>query len=525
MAGGSAARFTRNSAFGTVAGALTALSSVVASVIVAHALGVASTGFVALVLWVAMIAATMADLGVQASLARYLPELIGLGRADEAEALAGALWRWLACSCAIAIAGFVAVAWWRWRGGAISGQDATMWGLAGLACATQVLSGFTFGYLRGIQRFDRWALLTAASFGCNLAGVAVGSICFGAAGALGGYCAGGMVPAALSLGHATERRRPSPDVSRRVRRYALYAWAAALSSTLVWSRAELFFLERSTGDAAAGLFTVSVTLANFAAQGPMLLTTGLLPFFAQSFGEGAMARMREGYAAATRVLALLVLPVCFGLAALLPTALPMIYGRAFADAVPAAVVLVLASGIGAVSSVATSLIMATDRSDFVFVSGILATVLALVCGLTVIPTFGLMGAAWSRAAIQLVAVALGNGFLYWRLGVPMPLSGLARLLAAAALCGAVARCCLQLVPGRGLALVVAVAAGAVAYVGAVRALRALSAGDAARLAALCTRLPGSLAGACARTLDFLAPGRPPATFAAATAERSPDRGR
>jgi hypothetical protein len=42
-----ARQFTRNSAFGSLAGVLTALSSVFASVIVAHALGVAATGVVA----------------------------------------------------------------------------------------------------------------------------------------------------------------------------------------------------------------------------------------------------------------------------------------------------------------------------------------------------------------------------------------------------------------------------------------------------------------------------------------------
>jgi O-antigen/teichoic acid export membrane protein len=51
--------------FGTVAGLLTALSSVFASVIIAHALGVAATGVVAFAMWVAMVAAAVVDLGVQ----------------------------------------------------------------------------------------------------------------------------------------------------------------------------------------------------------------------------------------------------------------------------------------------------------------------------------------------------------------------------------------------------------------------------------------------------------------------------
>jgi O-antigen/teichoic acid export membrane protein len=121
-------QFTHNSVFGTVAGLLTALSSVFASVIIAHALGVAATGVLAFAMWIAMVAAAVVDLGVQASLARYLPELTAAGRADAAHWLAGMLWRWLAGSCLVALTGFVAFALWRWlprrRCGAWSGLPA-----------------------------------------------------------------------------------------------------------------------------------------------------------------------------------------------------------------------------------------------------------------------------------------------------------------------------------------------------------------------------------------------------------------
>jgi|HubBroStandDraft_4_1064222.scaffolds.fasta_scaffold00284_8 O-antigen/teichoic acid export membrane protein len=515
-----ARQFTRNSAFGTLAGLLTALSSVFASVIIAHALGVAATGTVAFAMWVAMVATAIVDLGVQASLARYLPELTAARRRAGARWLANWLWRWLACSCAAAFVGFVGWAAWRWQGGAMPTAEAAMWGLVGLACALQALTGFTFGYLRGVQRFDRLALLTVVSLSCQLAGVAVGSLYFGAAGAVAGYCAGSAVPAALSLRHAGAHGLRDSVLGARVRRYALYAWAGALSSTFVWSRAELFFLQRSTGSVAAGLFTVAVTLANLASQAPILLTAGLLPYFAESFGRGAVGEMREAYATATRVLAFLVLPACFGMAALLPTALPLLYGRAFADAVPAATVLVLAAGVGATASVGATLVMAMDRSDFVFVSGLLSAVLAIAAGFTVIPVFGLIGAAWSRAVIQIAAVAMGGGFVYWRLRFPLPLFDLARLLLAAAACGVAARSCLVLTTGIS-SLFLAIVAGVVTYAVAVRALRALHPRDADRLRTLCGVFPVGIRAAAERVIGLLAPEQTgDAALLAATQHRS-----
>ena len=513
-------QFTRNSAFGTIAGLLTALSSVLAGVIAAHALGVAATGVVAFAMWLAMVAAAIVDLGVQASLARYLPELTAGNRLDAANWLTGMLWRWLAGGCLVALCGFVAWAFWRWRDGGLPAADAVMWGLVGLACALQALAGFTFGYLRGVQRFDRLALLTIVFLVCQLVGVAFGAICFGATGAVGGYCAGSLVPAAASLRYARQSGTACPELAARVRRYALYAWAGSLSGAFVWSRAELFFLDRSTGSAAVGLFTVAVTLANFASQGPMLLTGGLLPYVAANFGRGAVGEMKEAYAAATRVLAFLVLPACFGMAALLPTALPLVYGNAFAGAVPAATVLVIAAGIGATASVGTTLVMAMDRSDFVFVSGLISAAFAIAAGFTVIPACGLMGAAWTRAVIQVAAVAMGGGFVFWRLRFPLPVFDLARLLLAAMICGAAARGVLAL-SGGGVALLAAIAAGIVSYGLAVRLLHALQPSDTARLRTMCALLPGRVRTVAVYGIDVLAPdSRRTAAFAATRPYRS-----
>lgn len=497
-----AGQFARNSGFGTIAGLGTAVGSVMTSVILAHTLGVEGTGAVAFALWGVMVAATIADLGGQASLARYLPELAAAGRPREAQRVAALLRRVLLLSSIAAVAGFGLFAFWEWHVTRLSPSMAATWALVGLACGLQTLAGFTSGYLRGVQRFDRLAVLTACSVVLQLACVAVGSIILGIPGALAGYCTGSLLPAMLCLVRSPERRPLSPELRTRLRRYAFYSWAGALASTFVWSRAELFFLQRSSGSGAVGLFTVGVTLANMAAQGPILLTAGLLPYFAESFGKRALDDMREAYATATRVLGFLVLPVCFGLAAVMPTVLPLIYGQAFADAVPSATVLVIAAGIGTTSSVGTSVLLALERSDFIFLSGVLTALLSVCAGFTVIPAFGLMGAAWARCLVQITAVALGSWFIYRRLGFPLPFGGLARLVLAALACAAAARVVITVVPGpRSLAA--AVLAGAITYLIAVRMLGALPARDRDRLRALAGMLPSRLGSGFELALELI----------------------
>lgn len=497
-----AGRFARNSVFGTIAGLLGAFGSVITNIIVARCLGVEETGVVAFAVWMAMVAAAIADLGIQATLMRYLPELTAANREREAQQLGQVLLRPLAICCVIALAAFAGYAQWARQSGGVAAGQAAIWYLVGLSCVLQALAGFTYGVLRGMQRFDAVALIAGISIACQLVGVAIGAAALGSLGALGGYCIGSALPAMLSVRYAGRGGALSPETRARVRRYSLYAWAGTLSSTFVWSRAELFFLQRSTGSAAVGLFTVSVTLANMAAQAPMLLTAGLLPYFAQAFGRQALDEAREAYATATRVLALLVFPACCGMAAILPAALPLIFGQAFAGAIPAATVLVLAAGIGATTSVGTSLLLAMDRSDFIFAIGLFLAVLAIAAGLTVIPAYGLMGAAWTRAVLQLSGVAIGTSLLFWRLHFPLPLSGLLRTLTAAALSGLLARACLWLTTGV-TSLLLAVIVGAVTYGVAVRVLGALHPADANRLRQLSPGLPTVIRNLCETGLRLL----------------------
>ena len=84
-------QFSRNSAYGTIAGLCTAIGSVLANVIVAHMLGVEGTGVIVFALWMAMLAAAVTDLGAQATLARYLPELTLAGRAADGDRLTALL--------------------------------------------------------------------------------------------------------------------------------------------------------------------------------------------------------------------------------------------------------------------------------------------------------------------------------------------------------------------------------------------------------------------------------------------------
>src|SRR5258707_10484686 len=153
-------QFSRNSAYGTIAGLCTAIGSVLANVIVAHMLGVAGTGVIVFALWMAMLAAAVTDLGAQATLARYLPELTLAGRAADGDRLTALLRSAVALACCAALAGFASYGGRGWWGG---GGGPALSILVGVACALEALAGLTYGYLPGGQPLQPPALVAPES--------------------------------------------------------------------------------------------------------------------------------------------------------------------------------------------------------------------------------------------------------------------------------------------------------------------------------------------------------------------------
>lgn len=127
-----------------------------------------------------------------------------------------------------------------------------------------------------------------------------------------------------------------------------------------------------------------------------------------------------------------------------------------------------------------NVIYAVERARFFLYAGLASAVLMIVAAITIIPSFGLIGAASSRAAIQIAVSLLSFWYISRRLGCPIPYGSLLRLTLAATLCALAARAAIVLMEGR-LELPVAVLVGGLVYVASVRLLGGLPRADAERL--------------------------------------------
>jgi O-antigen/teichoic acid export membrane protein len=274
------ASFLRNTLLGFSSAAAVALAGFIGNAITARLLGPDSLGVLAYVVFCVTIASMSASLGIGIVQQRFIPNLRAEDRHDEADGLIGATTRW-SSTAAIACA-FLLFAYLYWPGrNAMAGLSETSQNVViGVALAWflcwRMAEVYQF-YLRGEQRFGELARLSAYSAMIKLAVIALGAWLFGIPGALAGYLAGNLLPAARINRLLRVKSWVGPELRRDVTRFALTSWVTAVLGGLVFGRTGILFLEHFTGIGAVGFFVAAVTVTEMAVQLPPLLLSALLP--------------------------------------------------------------------------------------------------------------------------------------------------------------------------------------------------------------------------------------------------------
>jgi O-antigen/teichoic acid export membrane protein len=491
--------FARNTFLGFVSGAAVAFAGFMGSAIAARLLGPGGMGVVAYAVWCVTVATTIASLGTALMLQRFIPNLRAVGKNDEAEGLIGATVR-LSILAAI-MGGFLLFGWMHWPGRSAieTPSSAPLIVLIGLVLAWFMcwrMADVYLNYLRGEQRFGEFARINALSALIRLVAIGLGAWLFGVAGALAGYVAGYIVPASRIRELLRKRAAIGHELKRQVGKFVLISWVAGVIGGLVFGRTEIVFLEHYAGIRAVGIFAVAATLTDMAVQLPPLLLSALLPYFSEQHSLGARDQMFRLYRMTTGLLALVMAPLCIGIAAIAPVLVPLLFGTDFADAVPVATVLLLtAAAVNSLGVTTVYLIYSTGKIGLLLISNGLGLAGTIVLGFILIPRFGLMGAAWSRAVVQVLVVAIEIWYVTKRLGFAPPYRAFGAILIAAVIPGVVAY---VISTGLGgiLSLVVAIPVAVVVFLLGLRVLAVLPMVDPLLIDAL-------IAHAHPRMRDFL----------------------
>lgn len=480
------AGFISSSAFSTIAGLMSLLSGFISSIIVARLLGPEGTGEVTFALFVVTTGAIVTALGVPNVLLRYIQTYDRPG--NPGGGLTRRLAPYFALPTALSVLGLLAYAAWLQASGAKTDHMPSTWVMTAVLFLIYMLAAVTDSVSRGLNRFAETTKYIF--FGCllQIPLIAIGGYFYGVAGALVGHV-GRHLPQALRL-YQYASRKPAPEVviTGKMREFGRNSWISSVIGLFIWTRVELFFLGFYFATTEIGHYAAGLTLAGLVVQLPAQMLGAMTPHLGRHHDNGDRPRVRRTYHRIMRWLALLVLPICFGGAAIMGTLLPLLFGEEFREAVPMAQVLLAFACLTAFSGVPSGVIGACERSDFFLRASPVIAILSLAIFAVTVPWGGGLAAAWARAAVHGVWLVWLAVFCWRQLAVPLNLVDLLLIAFAALLCSLSAYAVLVEVGGFG-GLMLAVSAGALTYVLALRVLRVIPRDD---VEALVSNLPGRM---------------------------------
>ncbi len=473
------------------------------SIIAARLLGPAGSGNVAYALWIATSAAALADMGLPQTLLRNAGGHAGDGDAWKAlvvTALRSFLISVSMISTAILL--FAAITY-AYR----DAWHACFWLVTGFLFLSYAFYAFSTAVARGRNRFGQTARTTLLGGAMQVPLVFIGAWLLGPTGALIGYIAR-YLPQALKLRdyiHPTARH-PRKNLPPEMLRYGRYIWFSDLIEILILSRIEFLFLGIFLSPTSIGYFAAGLGLAGLIEQIMLQISPALIVNFTEAHARSDPQSLNAAYRRVIRIVALVMLPISMGGAAIMPELLPTIFGAVFEPAVPAATTLLAFVWLAGMSVIPWGIISAAGRSAILLRVQITSAVATILLLIAFVPSLGLEGAALARA----MTVTLTFVLLCWMarkyVGVTVPLTALAKTVLAAALCAGAASLGIYSLDGLP-ALLSAIPAGAITYLLAIRFLRLITTEDVQILMTTAGgRLPSVSRLFAGRLLSFLAPG-------------------
>lgn len=466
-----------------------AASSAITGIVTARTLGPNGVGHLAYLIWITDMIAVLFGLGLQNTLTRFLAELSGQALTDQAAAFQ----RWiLPRFLFITVLGVIVIVSIGFTSKSPY-ESVAVWVTLPILFFLRGVASLYQAFLAGQQRFDIAARINVISSTIQLVGVILGSYYLGLIGAILGYTAAAAVPALMSVTmlYRLDSSVPIDNVLRsRIWSYAIDTWFALIVSTLIWSRIEIFFIQRYWNSQSVAMFSISLSLGMLATQGPLMLTGAVMPHLAEQVGAVNREAIQNTYSSGTRLMALAIFPMCFSCAAMVPVLIPLLYGRSFASAVPTAQLVIGTSALS-FATVGTSVVMAMGKSRFIALSGLVGAIASLLGCLLLIPPLGAWGAAVSRAIVQCSMIALGSWYIHCSLKVRMPFRALAFTLVSALLCAATVY--FPVTHWGGLkSILVATPVATVVYITFIRFFRVINVEDERFFLAVLSRLPLSI---------------------------------
>jgi O-antigen/teichoic acid export membrane protein len=184
-------------------------------------------------------------------------------------------------------------------------------------------------------------------------------------------------------------------------RYSLYNLIAALMGFAI-NQADRLFILTTQGLSHLAVYNVAIVASSIAASAPLSLVMIMLPAVATLYASKKMDDLHWLVRSYTRYVSILVMPIAFGLAAVMEIPL-RIFGQDYVSGVIPAVVVSVASGLTAFNMVHASALIALGRLRWYTVANLLGLGGLLVVTAALTPLLGLIGPALGRSSLMIIA--------------------------------------------------------------------------------------------------------------------------
>ena len=417
------------------------LFGLIASIMVARALGPEDLGIYSLLVWIVSMAVIVANAGITTAAIKFIAELHGSGKTMLIPALVARLRRLqriMLSVVVLAVAVTLVLAHDRLAPGVV------FWVL-GLVVASVLMRApymFNIALAKGAQDFRSTAIIAVVSASANLAMIAVALawraslpvfvIVFAVSGVVYFLVSQWRVRRILQDTNDAPVSLPADLESRLGHHLRIVAISIVLGS-IGSSEIELLFLNILATPSDAGMFKV----ANALAMGAALLASGvlgaqLLPMMASAYGRGP-EQAASRIAATTAWLFVLGAPlVALGAIFSVPL-IKFLYGSAFAPAAGALSILLVARVASTLGQGASAYLVSADRQTALMQLTLLFTALRLAGVYIGTLYFGLMGAVVSSAVFAVLGTVSTVWLALRDTSAKLPWPRLLRIAAAAAL--------------------------------------------------------------------------------------------
>lgn len=494
-----------NSVMNAASGLALLITGFACSIIAARLLGPEANGTIAFSLWLATTGSLIAELGTGVLLLRLLPQLKVQG-VDETRRLGFAAF--LIRPVVAATLLIIVVS-----GAVFSQLESDHWIemgpivviITGVLFFTQSIGSFSKNFLIGEQNLGAFFRLTVIASLVQLVAVIAGAVFYATPGALVGYIAGQAVVFFYSLRFVFRRADACGMHRRELAASSFLLSVEYIVASIFLTRVELLFLQKFHSAEVVGFYAVALSLANLALQLPVQLTGSLLPYYSEKLESSGGDRLPVAvFEGVVRSLSYVTLPMSFGLAAIAPPLVIAVFGIEFHPAGAVVAVLALFTPVFVFSQICTQYLFSQNMIRQRLMIDLAAAMLMVIGAVLIVPSLSGVGAALVRGLVFLATCIAMLRLMKFDGSMRGLFLSLIPVTAAAMLCGATAFAVTEIVSGVP-GLILAIVAGAVAYVPALRLCRAVPREDADVILRMAGKLPARAQGLASAITGFVAP--------------------